>query len=191
MYLNHLIKILTIWKQFLIEMHSTYSTRPISDTDMDFLLDLYATTRTDIHQLTDWTTAQKSSFIKMQFDAQHLHYQTHFPNAKFNIILDQNHKSIGRYYICHSATEVRVIDITILPTHQQKGIGSSIINETMNQCRVAGLPLRLHVTKYNPALSWYSQLGFKEIDETDFTFHLEWNPTLIQYASPRLVEIRQ
>lgn len=172
-------------------MHFNYSIRPINDTDMYFLLELYATTRTDIHQLPNWTAAQKSSFIKMQFDAQHLHYQTHFPNARFNVIIDQNRTPIGRYYICHSKTEVRVIDIAILPSYQKKGIGSLIIKETMDQCRLSGLPFRLHVTKYNPALDWYSQLGFKEIDEADFTYHLEWNPTLIKYLSQWPIAVRQ
>ena len=58
-------------------MPANYTFRPVNDNDIDFLLELYATTRSDIQQLIDWSPAQKANFIRMQFEAQHLHYKTH------------------------------------------------------------------------------------------------------------------
>ena len=36
--------------------------------------------------MTPWDDAEKESFLKMQFEAQHSHYQQHFPNASYQII---------------------------------------------------------------------------------------------------------
>ena len=172
-------------------MPANYTFRPVNDNDIDFLLELYATTRSDIQQLIDWSPAQKANFIRMQFEAQHLHYKTHFPNTRFSVILDSDDRRIGRYYLCLATNEVRVIDIAILPAHQRQRIGSAIITETMEKSRVAKLPLRLHVEKTNPALNWYLQMGFNEIEETDYTLHLEWEPTHIHYQRQEPIAVRR
>ena len=50
--------------------------------DEGFLLQVYASTREDEMSLVDWSEDQKSTFIKMQFDAQTHHYQVHFPTGR-------------------------------------------------------------------------------------------------------------
>ena len=82
----------------------------------------------------------------------------------------------GRF-IEDSVMEIRIVDIAIMPNHQRAGIGSGIVTDVMEQCRVAALPLRLHVARWNPALTWYQGMGFKMIEETDMTFHMEWFAT--------------
>lgn len=144
---------------------------------MEFLFELYGTTRLDVQEVLDWTHEQKQQFLRVQFDAQHRHYQTHFSSALFSVILNHKNKRIGRLYLNQTDSEIRIVDIAILPDQQQSGFGSAIVQDVMEQCRVAGLPLRLHVAKWNPALTWYQGMGFKTIEETDMTFHMEWSVT--------------
>ena len=65
----------------------TVSFRAISDDDLDFLYRVYASTREEEMELIPWNAEQKAEFLRMQFQAQHKHYQEHFGDAKFDIIL--------------------------------------------------------------------------------------------------------
>ena len=67
-------------------MINTYTFRSISPDDQAFLLDLYATTREDIKQAIGLSAQQKSLFLKMQFDAQHKHYQSNFSDGTFPVM---------------------------------------------------------------------------------------------------------
>ena len=142
---------------------------------MEFLFELYGTTRLDVKEILDWSYEQKQQFLRMQFEAQHRHYQAHFSSALFSVVLNRKNKRVGRFYLHQTEDEFRIVDIAILPEHQQSGIGSALVKEVMEQCRIAALPLRLHVAKWNRALAWYQGMGFKTIGETDMTFHMEWS----------------
>ena len=155
---------------------------------MEFLYRLYASTRADVHQIQDWNNEQKEQFLRMQFNAQHTHYQKHFPTAEFNVILNKKRKSIGRFYLHQRKDEFRIVDISLLPQHRRKGIGSTIIKNVMEQGRLAGLPVRLHVARFNPALSWYTRMGFENIEETEMRFLMEWSFKKAVYVnSPEVI----
>lgn len=156
-------------------MKLPFSIRPLQDSDTEFLSKLYASTRLDIQQLIDWTPDQKEQFLRMQFDAQQTHYKSHFPGAECNIVVNGKRKPIGRLYVEQREEEVRVIDISLMPDCRRKGIGSKIIKDVMERARLVRLPVRLHVARFNPALSWYFKMGFEQIGETDMTFLMEWS----------------
>src|SRR5581483_12336932 len=100
--------------------------RPIEAADADFLCRLYADTRADELAMVDWPAEQKQAFLKMQFDAQHHHYQQYYPNAAFDIILLAG-RPIGRLYLDRWATEFRVVDIALLAEFRNHGIGSAFL----------------------------------------------------------------
>src|SRR4051812_5914829 len=61
--------------------------RPMTDADLPFLARLYASTRVEeLAVVADWSEAQKATFLQMQFDAQHAHYQQHYAGADFLMI---------------------------------------------------------------------------------------------------------
>jgi len=156
-----------------------YSLRSVHSKDSNFLFKLYSTTRNDVHAMGAWTIGQKNRFLKIQFEAQHNHYQTHFANAIDNIILDRKSNRVGRLIVHQTSEELRLVDISIMPDSQRSGIGSSILNDTIEKARAAALPLRLHVAKDNPALNWYLKSGFRETGASDFNYQLEWSPVSI------------
>ena len=149
--------------------------RPIQPDDEDFLYTVYAGTRSDELAVVDWDEARKTAFLKMQFSAQHKHYQEHFPNAAFEIVLlDGN--PIGRLYVDRREDEIRLIDIALLPKYRNGGIGTSLLKELMAEAATAHKPVRIHVERFNRALRLYQQLGFTTIAEHGAYFLLEWSP---------------
>jgi ribosomal protein S18 acetylase RimI-like enzyme len=155
--------------------HLGLQLRPIVSDDRAFLARVYASTRAAELALTDWSQAQKDAFVAMQFDAQHRHYQDHYTGAAFQVIL-YGGAPIGRLYFDHWPDELRIVDIALLPEYQRKGLGSGILSATLREGQRLGLPVRIHVELFNPALQLYMRLGFRVIDTHGAYYLLERTP---------------
>ena len=83
---------------------------------------------------------------------------------------------IGRLYIDRSEDEIRLIDIALLPEHRGKGIGGSLMRQTLDEARLAGKPVRIHVEHNNPARRLYDRLGFRPVEDQGVYDLLEWRP---------------
>jgi ribosomal protein S18 acetylase RimI-like enzyme len=149
--------------------------RPIVPEDEEFLYRVYASTRTDELAIVDWDDAQKESFLRMQFDAQHRYYQEQFKAAQFSVILSAGH-AIGRLYVDRRDDEIRLVDIALLPEHRGAGIGSELMNRLLEEAAEVGKKVRIHVERFNPALSLYERLGFTRVEDQDVYFLMEWVP---------------
>ena len=75
----------------------------------------------------------------MQFNAQHSHYQSQYPDASFDLILYRD-EAIGRLYIEEWESEFRVIDIALMPQYCNQGIGSWYLQGIMQKATSAGKP---------------------------------------------------
>ena len=146
--------------------------RPIGDGDQPFLVALYASTREQELAAVPWDAAQKAAFLRMQFDAQHAHYQEHFAGASFDIIV-VNGQPAGRLYVARGADEIRIVDIALLPEYCNRGIGTRLLRQLQSEARAAGTAVRIHVERFNPALRLYERLGFREIEDKGVYLFLE------------------
>src|SRR5262249_24259878 len=99
--------------------------RPARPEDEAFLRGVYASTRAEELALTNWTEAQRETFISLQFSAQQEDYQSRYPEAEHQIILS-NELPVGRIYTDRRPREIHILDITILPEHRNLGIGSPL-----------------------------------------------------------------
>ena len=154
-------------------MSSSVTFRPITDADREFLYRVYASTREEELRQTPWSDEQKTQFLHMQFHAQHTHYQEHYKEARFDIILHDD-QPIGRLYVDRRADEIRVIDIALLTEHRSAGIGGQIMKEVLDEAAAAGKPVRIHVEQNNPAMRLYNRLGFRKIGNTGIYDLMEW-----------------
>jgi ribosomal protein S18 acetylase RimI-like enzyme len=141
--------------------------------DEDFLRQVYASTRAQELALVPWNDEQREAFLKMQFDAQHLHYHSHFPEASYLIILNET-GPIGRLYVLRKEEEIRIMDVTILPQHRNQGLGTSLIRELLDEAEQSGKALNILVEVFNPSRSLFERLGFSQVEEDGFNLLLEW-----------------
>ncbi len=139
--------------------------RAVTKQDDDFLYTLYATTRDDELTQTDWDDSQKEMFLKMQHDAQKQSYSAQYPNVEHKLIVLDATTPVGRIMLNRSDDEFRLVDISIVPEHRSKGIGTALISEFINEADGCGVPVRLHVFKYSRATTLYARLGFTQIED--------------------------
>lgn len=147
--------------------------RPQTDEDIPFLLELYASTRADEMKIVPWTDQQKQDFVQMQFNAQKLHYERHYPQSDF-FVIEKDAERIGRIYINRCAEEILVIDITLHPLFRNTGIGSTLLRELMDEAKDAKRPVHVHVESFNPAQRLYQRLDFKQVNTYGVYHLLEW-----------------
>jgi GNAT superfamily N-acetyltransferase len=151
------------------------TTRAAGPDDEPFLRRVYAGTRAEEMALVPWEDAQKDAFLAMQFDAQHRFYHEQFPDASFDLIL-QDGNPIGRLYVVRREDEFRIIDIALTPEARGEGIGGRLLGDLITEARVSNKPIRIHVERYNRAMSLYLRLGFAPIGESELYILMEWTP---------------
>lgn len=138
------------------------------------MLSVYASTRESELALVGWDSAQKATFVQMQFDAQHAYYREHYAGASFDIILVSG-RSAGRLYVERASEEFRIIDIALLPEFCNRGIGTTLLKGLQVEAHAARKPLRIHVERFNPALRLYERLGFRQIADRGVYLFMEWS----------------
>lgn len=147
--------------------------RPITEADSDFLLRVYSSTRTEELAMVPWTEDQKAAFCRMQFHAQHTHYQQHYSDASFDV-MERGGVPIGRLYVQRTAVEVMIIDITLLPEFRRAGLGTKLLRDLQEEARTAGKTLTIYVEKFNPAQRLYQRLGFQQTADEGVYLRMEW-----------------
>ncbi|PRZ50183.1 ribosomal protein S18 acetylase RimI-like enzyme [Tritonibacter scottomollicae] len=140
------------------------SLREMTARDMQFLAQVYRSTREEELALTPWNEDQKHAFISMQFRAQHEHYQAHYPDALW-LIIQRSGEAIGRLYLERWQSEHRIIDIALLPAHRGAGIGGAILRDLTDEASAANKAVGIHVEKANPAMALYHRLGFVTVED--------------------------
>lgn len=153
--------------------------RPITEADLPFLAEVYASTRREELAPVPWTDDQKTRFLRWQFDNQHRYYQEYYPACEFLVVEKPNGSSpepIGRLYVDRWPDQIRLVDIALHPSHRGAGHGSALLRSIMAEGRASRLAVSIHVEANNPAMSLYRRLGFAHVD-TNGVYHLmRWEP---------------
>ena len=149
--------------------------REVTAEDEAFLLEVYASTRAMELSLVPWSDEQREAFLKFQFEAQHTHYRTQFPEASYQIIFN-NTERVGRLYVLRDTTEMRVLDITVMPQHRNAGIGTLLIRDLLTEAEQSGKPVSIWVEQFNPSRTLFQRLGFSKIEEDGYNYLMQWRP---------------
>ncbi|MDX6384145.1 MAG: hypothetical protein QOK48_1718 [Blastocatellia bacterium] len=148
--------------------------RPVIPADDNFLLAVYDSTRAEELAQADWQEGQREAFLKWQFDLQRREYDTRFPDARYYLILIDGQPA-GRIWIGQTAEQIRLLDIALLPEFQNRGAGTILLRELIDEARQAGKPLRHMVfVLNNDAHRFYERLGFVMIEDLGAYKHMEW-----------------
>jgi GNAT superfamily N-acetyltransferase len=151
------------------------SLRPITEGDREFLYHVYSSTREEELARVPWDNSQKTAFLQMQFSAQQNWYSKRCPDVQFQVILEHG-RPIGRLYIQRRPTEIRVIDMALLPAYRNRGIGSHLLSGILSEARTRDLPVTAHVDLFNPAQRLYKRLGFRTVTDDGVFQLMKWNP---------------
>jgi ribosomal protein S18 acetylase RimI-like enzyme len=147
-----------------------------ADSDAEFLLRVYASTRAEELALTNWTASQKEHFCRLQFEAQSVDYARNYPHAQYSII-EHNGQPVGRLMVDRRETAVHIIDIALLPDARGGGLGTYYLRELMQEASASGKVLSIHVEKFNRALRLYLRLGFQPVEDKGIYLLMEWKPS--------------
>jgi ribosomal protein S18 acetylase RimI-like enzyme len=145
------------------------SSRAATAEDDSFLRELFASTRPQEMAFFGDNEDQKRAFISMQFSILPRSY----PDAMHTIILAGN-VPIGRTIIDRSESELRLVDIALLPEFRNYGIGALLVRQLLDEGSEKHLPVRLQVFKYGDAVRFYERLGFQLIEENGSHLKMEW-----------------
>lgn len=149
------------------------ATRPVTAADRPLLRRIYELSRADELALVEWQPGQREAFVEQQFAAQDRFYREQYPEARFDVLVVDGDDA-GRLYVDRRATEIRLMDIALLPEFRRRGIGERVIRELQEEVAAAGKRLTIHVERYNPALRLYERLGFRAVEERGVYLFLAW-----------------
>ena len=151
--------------------------RPCDAGDDAFLMSVYASTRAAELSMVPWDETQRATFVRSQHLAQLDHYRKQCPEASYQII-EFRGRPIGRLFVDRRSTEIRILDITLLPEHCGQSIGTPIIRELMAEASRSGRSLSIYLDSFGPASrshSVFSRLGFKPAESSEFHTLFVWN----------------
>jgi len=157
-----------------VETAEAIQLEPETETDVGFLRRVFDSTREREMDLVDWSEVQREAFLAMQFQAQRRHYRDHFPDADFRIVSRRGER-MGRLCTHRSRHEIRIVDIALLPESRGKGIGTALVGQILDEADQAGIPVRIHVEKTNPAQRLYRDLGFRAVEDRGMHWLMERN----------------
>lgn len=168
---------MTLNPQFPLPEGSTLTLRSVTSADEAFLVSVYDSTRAEELSQAEWAPGQREAFVKWQFDLQRSEYTTRFPEAEYYVI-SINEQPAGRIWIGADDTQIRLLDIAILPEFQNRGAGTALLRWLIDQSENAHKPLRHMVfVLNNDAHRFYERLGFVIIDDLGAYKHMEYRPT--------------
>ena len=152
------------------------STRPALPADLEFLAHVYKGTRQDEMDAWGWPAAQQEAFARMQFQARRMWYASMYPNAVECIIL-YGDIAAGSMIALSSANELRLVDISILPEHRNRGIGAHLISNLMKRAEALSHAFTLSVLRSNRAIRLYQRLGLQPKPGGDGAYlEMEYKP---------------
>ncbi len=147
--------------------------RPATATDRPFLEQVYAESRAVELSRTEWSAAEKEAFCRSQFAAQDQHYRQHYPDCEF-LVIECGGDAVGRLYRERRNDEIRVVDIALLEEARGRGTGGDLMRGILDEAGTAGLAVRIHVERDNPARRLYDRLGFELVEEGEVYDLLAW-----------------
>ena len=131
-------------------------TRPATSSDTTFLRDLHHTAYRElvIRQFGSWDEPAQDAFFDQSLR-----------DADFELILDGD-VAVGAVGTSLQTDHLFLSEIQILPEHQNRGIGTRILNAQIERAAELDKPVGLQVLRENRARIWYERHGFRVIGET-------------------------
>jgi ribosomal protein S18 acetylase RimI-like enzyme len=159
------------------ESSSSVTLCAASDADQDFLLSVFASTRSDELAALAFDPNLAQTFARMQFSMQQQNYRARYPEAENKIILKDG-VPVGRMLVDRNDDGITLVDIALLPDYRGSGIGSALIQTLLDEATAAQKAVQLSVYKINPAVRLYERLGFSYVADDEVYFEMIRRPAM-------------
>ena len=157
-----------------LPMSGSITLRPVTTQDEPFLYNLYKLSRAEEFSAAPFTDAQFDALMRMQYSARKGSYEAQFPGADHSVVAVDG-TDAGQVWIFRDNSQHRLVDISILTPYQNKGLGTRLVNDLIQQARTAGLPLTCSVATNNPgSLRFHQRLGFHITSQNELYYQLEY-----------------
>ena len=149
--------------------------RACTEADDAFVYDVFCTTwESEVAALPNQNLAQH--VLRIQHIAQERRFASRYPGLQRYIVV-RDGQSAGRLYVHESDSLLEVVDLTLMPSFRDHGIGTRIFHELFEHATREGQTISLRVERRNErATMLYSQLGFDLVSVDDLDNHFEWAP---------------
>lgn len=154
---------------------ATIELRPAMADDQPFLQRLYASARPPQYKLHGCDPITESMMLALQCKAQQSDFRLQYPDAEITLIAERD-LPIGRLYVHFSVTEVRLVDLSLLPEYRGRGIGKGLLRGLQAHGARLQLPVRLQVLLGNPAQRLCQRCDFVFTGIDGSYAALEWRP---------------
>jgi GNAT superfamily N-acetyltransferase len=149
--------------------------RAATAEDDPFLLRVYASVREPELEAAGFPVEQRGAFVAQQFEAQSRHYEEHYTETSFDVIVVDGEPA-GRLIVARWEGELRIVDIALLPDWRGQGVGGGLLRGLIAEAEERGVKASIHVEEFNPALALYQRLGFVPAGEHGVYLLLERPP---------------
>ena len=144
------------------------------EQDADFLKNLYLSVRWPELAATNWPDDCKASFLESQFQLQTAQYRANDPEL-LRWIFEKSGERIGRLYLLRTERTYHIVDISLIPTWRNRGLGFSLLQSLCEQAAEESLAVDLQVAQDNPARRLYERIGFRYTNTESFYRTMRWN----------------
>jgi ribosomal protein S18 acetylase RimI-like enzyme len=132
------------------------SLRPANREDYDLLWEMHCTTmRASIEPIWGWDEERQRQLFAERFSEDRLQ------------VVEADGVAIGTLSVQWSADCLSLERISIAADYQNRGIGTKLIRDLLEESEKHGVPVELHVLRGNRARRLYERLGFIVIAETE------------------------
>lgn len=155
--------------------HEVYLRKAVK-ADGDILFNLFAISRADLLvAIANLDDQQRESLMRLQFQAQQDQYRSLYPDARQDLVV-MHGEIIGQIQIAVLDDELRLVDLSLLPEYRNRGIGSALLRDLLDEAAGANKRVILHVSQGNPAARLYERHGFSYVGEQGIYWRMEWRP---------------
>jgi ribosomal protein S18 acetylase RimI-like enzyme len=157
-------------------MDAPITRRKVTVQDRNFLFELFKAVRAGDFASLPLAPAQLNALMQIQFQGQTGGYTAEFPDADHEIVM-LGDDPVGRLWVNRSGTAIVLVDISLVPSVQNRGLGTRLLSALIAESAEAGVPLRCSVAVSNPgSLRFHQRLGFTIVDQDEVYYQLERAP---------------
>jgi ribosomal protein S18 acetylase RimI-like enzyme len=137
--------------------------RPATASDFSFARTLYmASMKPLLTALDAWDDARAYATFSEYFKQDEVR------------IITVNGADIGWIQVSEANGEIHLDQLHLVEPFRDQGIGTRLIEQTMEKARQQNKPVRLSFVRGNRAVALYERLGFRIVGSDETKIHMQW-----------------